>query len=415
MKQVTAILLGAGQRGMDAYGAYAIANPDLFRIVAVAEPRPDRLASAAEKLGVPAENAVASWEELLDRPKFADAVLVCTQDTMHYRPTILALNKGYHVLCEKPMSPNKEEIIEMRDTALRTGKLLMVCHTLRYSAFFARVKELLNAGTIGQLISIQHQEGVGFWHMAHSFVRGNWRDSEQTSPMILAKCCHDMDLLRYFAESPCVSLSSFGSLTHFKAENAPAGAPARCTDGCPAAETCPYYAPRFYLEHPRAVKDGFVGVITMDHTPEGIMEALRTGPYGRCVYHCDNNVVDHQMVNLNFANGITASLSMCAFTYDCERTVTFMGTHGQITGNMEKSELTISDFAAMTERKEVIPHGTSGHSGSDEVLTAEFVRYIAEDNVGESLTNAVISAETHLMSLAAEDSRVQGGKVIEIA
>lgn len=412
MKQVTAALLGAGQRGVNAYSAYALNHPDEFKVVAVAEPRQDRRIAFAKAHDIPQENTFESWEALLEKPQMADCIMVCTQDQMHYEPVVRALKKGYHVLCEKPMSPNREELLGMEKAAQESGKLLCVCHVLRYSPFYSRIRQLLQEGAVGKLIAIQQLEGVGYWHMAHSFVRGNWRKSEDACPMIMAKCCHDMDILRYLADSPCVSVSSIGELSHFCGKNAPADAPERCTDGCPHAQSCPYYAPRFYLEHEKAVSDGFVSVLSLDGSEAGIMNALRSGQYGRCVYRCDNDVVDHQMTNMLFENGVTASLCMSAFTHNCERVVNLMGTHGQITGNMEKSEITYSNFKNGEVITEKISTGTSGHSGSDEALMQNFVETIASGKTDDCRTSASMSVESHLMALAAEHSRVHGGKAI---
>ena len=197
------------------------------------------------------------------------------------------------------------------ETARKRGKVLSVCHVLRYTPFFSKIKELLDKGCIGRLISIQHNENVGYWHYAHSFVRGNWRNSEDSSPMILAKSCHDMDIMLWLAGADCRSISSYGSLTHFKSENAPEGAPYRCMDGCPVQNECPYYAPRLYLTENTSWP---TSVISADTGIEARTKALREGPYGRCVYRCDNNVVDHQVVAIEFKNDVTAVFTMSAFT-----------------------------------------------------------------------------------------------------
>ena len=251
MKKVTAVVAGAGLRGMEAYAVYALEHPEELEIVAVAEPNPARREKFAADHHLPPERVFTTWEDLLAQPRLADAALICTQDRMHYAPVLAALDKGYHVLCEKPMSPNKQEILAMGQAAEKAGRILSICHVLRYSPFFRQLKKLLDAGTIGQLVSIQAMEGVGYYHAAHSFVRGNWRNSQETSPMILQKCCHDMDILLWLVGKDCRSVSSYGSLNYFNRAHQPAGAPDRCSDGCPHAETCPYNAQRFYLENKR--------------------------------------------------------------------------------------------------------------------------------------------------------------------
>ena len=216
----------------------------------------------AAKHNIPKELQYESYEELLQQDKMADCAMICTQDKMHYEPVTMAMQKGYHVLCEKPMSPDKEEIIKMGAMAKKYDRILSVCHVLRYSPFFSKIKEILEEGRIGRMMSIQHIEEVGYWHHAHSFVRGNWRNKEESSPMILQKCCHDMDIMLWLADSKCKKISSFGELTYFTEENAPTGAPKYCMDGCEHRDQCPFYAPRFYLEHPKAVEDGLVYAVT---------------------------------------------------------------------------------------------------------------------------------------------------------
>ncbi len=415
MKQITAILLGAGQRGAGIYGEYALQFPGELRFVAVAEPRRDRREEFARAHRIPPENSVDSWEELLSRDKFADCVMVCTQDRMHCGPVMEALARGYAVLCEKPMSYDRDEIVAMGQAAKRYGRLLSVCHVLRYSPFFVKLKELIDGGAVGQLIDIQHIESVGYWHMAHSFVRGNWRRSDETSPMLLQKCCHDMDILGWLVGSPCTRVASFGGLAHFNRAHQPAGAADRCLDGCIHRDDCPYYAPRFYLEHPKAMPDGFVKAVSIDTSREAVMEALRTGPYGRCVYACDNNVVDDQMVMLEYENGVRASLTMCAFTDKCERIINVMGSRGQIRGNMEDNTLEVHDFVSgNTDLIHIHVSPGGGHGGSDFAMMREFVELVAS-GATDSKTGAAASVESHLVTLAAEESRLQGGAPIDIA
>ena len=338
MKKVTSIVIGAGLRGGHVYSQYALDHPDEFQVVAVAEPDKERRESFAKRHNIPEELCFESYEELLGKEKLADCAMICTMDRMHYEPTIMALKKGYHVLCEKPMSPDKKEIIEMGEMAKKYDRILSVCHVLRYSPFFSKLKELLEEGKIGRLMTIQHMEEVGYWHQAHSFVRGNWRNAEESSPMILQKCCHDMDIMLWLADSKCESLSSFGELSYFTEENAPEGAPAYCLDGCPHRDECAFYAPRFYLEN----LDGYLVRAVTDQTdPEHVLEALKKGPYGRCVFHCDNTVVDHQSVDIKFENQVTASFLMTAFTDQCARRIRLMGTKGEIKGDMDAGTIEI--------------------------------------------------------------------------
>lgn len=402
---VKIVVIGAGMRGTHAYGIYAQEHRDEVQFAAVAEPNPERREYFRKTHNIPEEMCFESWEELLALPRMADAAIISTQDNMHYEPTMAAIEKGYHVLLEKPMSTSPEECVAMGEFAREKNQLFMICHVLRYSGFFRKIKELLEEGSIGKLVSIAHNENVGYYHQAHSYVRGNWRNSDLASPMILAKSCHDMDILLWLAGSDCENISSFGELSFFKKENAPTNAPLRCTDGCPAEADCPYFAPRQYLKENL---DWLATAISDDHSLEGRRKALEEGPYGRCVFHCDNNVVDHQVVNIEFKNGVTAAFTMCAFTKEISRTIKLMGTLGEIRGNMDTNEIEIRRF--IEDKPEIIVtddvNGDNGHGGGDRGIMEEFVRLL-ENGSTEGLTSADISVQSHLMAFAAEKSRLE--------
>ncbi|UKS29292.1 Gfo/Idh/MocA family oxidoreductase [Paenibacillus sp. HWE-109] len=410
MQKVTAILLGAGNRGAQSYAPYALNYPHELDIIAVAEPDEERRAAFTAAHQIAAEHAFSDWEQLLAQPKLADIAIICTQDQMHYHPTLQALALGYHVLLEKPMSPSPEECVEMELMAKKHNRLLTICHVLRYTAFWTAMKRVIEDGKIGQIVNIQLNENVGNMHMAHSFVRGNWSNSDTSSPMILAKSCHDMDILSYIMDEPCEVVSSFGSLMHFTAENAPAGAPERCLDGCPAEATCQYYAPKYYLGTGR----GWAGKFTTDTSLEGIIEALGTTPYGKCVYRSNNNVVDHQVVNMAFASGATAMFSMCGFTRDNTRILQIMGTKGDIRGNMEEHEFTIHDFITNEKTTVRVEASHEGHNGGDAGIMRSFLREVRSYAGGESESSASVSVRSHLMAFAAEESRLNGGKPVKI-
>ncbi len=412
MKQVTAILIGAGIRGTIAYASYALKHPEEFNVLAVAEPNEERRRAFAAAHNIPEELQFADYKELLAKDKFADCALVCTQDKMHFEPTMLALEKGYHVLCEKPMSPDKQEIIQMGNAAEKYKRILSICHVLRYSPLFRKIKSLLDAGAVGRIMNIQHIEKVAFWHHAHSYVRGNWRNSEQSSPMILAKCCHDLDILLWLVGANCTQIQSFGKLSYFTAENMPEGAPKHCLDGCKHRDECSYYAPKFYLERPIAVSDGFIYSVVEKNEPELVMEALKKGPYGRCVFQCDNNVVDHQVVNMEFANGVNATLTMSAFTNTCARELHIMGTEGELRANMDTNTITVQNFLDGATNTITLDAPKGGHGGSDERMIKDFIQNIAAETGTQ--TSAKMSVESHLMALAAEDSRLCG-KVVHMA
>lgn len=406
MKQITAVVLGAGSRG-EIYGSYALTYPEELKIVAVAEPKADRRVKFAHAHGIPEEYCFASWEDLLARPKMADAAFVCTLDDAHLAPALLALEKGYHILLEKPMSNKEAECIAIEQAAAKAGKTLAVCHVLRYTPFYQTIKGLIDKGAIGEVTALSQIENVAYWHQAHSFVRGNWRNSRETSPMILQKSCHDMDILLWLAGKNCKKVSSFGSLRHFTPENAPKNAPQRCLDGCPHAETCLYYAPKLYLT---GKTDWPVDVLTTDLTPAGITQALREGPYGRCVYHCDNDVVDRQVVNLELEDGVVCSFVMSAFTANSTRQLKILGTKGHIQADMSKREIWLWPFGANAYQVPM-EEATSGHGGGDFGLVRDFLHVLREG--GESRSSARQSLQSHLICFAAEKSRLEG-RVVEL-
>lgn len=408
MDQIKIAVIGAGQRG-EGYANYVLKHPYEAQIVAVADLNPQRRVKFQQVHHLRDDQCFASWRELLAQPQLADAVLVCTQDRLHFEPAMASLEAGYHVLLEKPMSPDAWECVEMGKRAAASNLVFSVCHVLRYTNFFAALKRLLDEGAIGRLMSIQHNENVAFWHYAHSYVRGNWRNTRESSPMILAKSCHDMDILLWLAGAECTRLSSFGSLSYFKAENAPAGAPLRCLDGCPVSHTCPYYAPKFYITG----ESGWpASVISVDTSAEALLKVLQEGPYGRCVYHCDNDVVDHQVVNMEFANEVTAVFTMSAFTNDVGRTIKLMGTKGEIWGTMEKetNRIEIFEFATGAHQVMTLPNegGPQGHGGGDFGIMRDFIRLVRNKGAEQGRTAVSTSVQSHLMAFAAEESRLKG-------
>lgn len=402
MRMIQAALIGAGARGMYAYASYALKNPREIKFVAVAEGNPERREKFAKAHGIPKERQFSSWEQLLDQPKLCEALLICTQDRMHYEPTMKAITKGYKILLEKPMSPDPLESLEIAQQAEKYGSLLSVCHVMRYSTYFRALKELMDKEVIGRVTSIQWNENVGFWHQAHSFVRGNWRNSTESSPMILQKCCHDMDMLQWLINADCVKVSSFGSLTYFKEENAPAGSSDRCTT-CQVERECIYSALKMYLHE----KDEWpANVVSLEPTYEKRLKGLEEGPYGRCVYRCDNDVVDHQVVNLLFDNEVTVAFTMTAFTNEISRTFKIMGTKGEIRGDALKNEIEIKYFTGRVER--IVPEKVEGgHDGSDTLIMEDFIKQI-RNNDNNSTTSAMVSAKSHLIAFAAEESRLTG-------
>ena len=289
-KTVTVAIMGLGNRG-NVYARYAKKFPHAMKVVGVADINPVRLKKMGDEHDVPAEYRFNSADELLDAPKFCDAVIISTPDDVHYNPAIKALQAGYHVLLEKPMCQTEKECLEVLEMTRKTGRIVALCHVLRYAPYFIALRGAIKSGMIGDVVSVQHLEPIQYAHMAHSFVRGNWRNSKETTPIILAKSCHDLDIIRYMIDKPCSTIMADGSLYLFRPEMAPEGAPLRCTDGCPHEKNCPYSAIDIYYRKHHYLKH--VVDIWKEATDPEIMEALKNGPYGRCAYHCDNDQADH--------------------------------------------------------------------------------------------------------------------------
>lgn len=420
MSITTIAIIGLGSRGKDAYAEALSHMPGRAKVVALADPDADKLKQAKTFPGLEDAVCYASGEELLAQPKLADAVIICTQDRQHVPHAIAAMEKGYDVLLEKPISPDLQECKDILSVSRKTGRKVVVCHVLRYSPFFRKIYEILRGGTLGRLMTIQGIENVCYWHQAHSFVRGNWRSSAETSPMFLAKCCHDMDLMVWLTGKKCLRVSSFGSLGQFKPENAPEGAALRCLDGCKARENCPYDAEKIYLTNKSTgVLHGKTGwpcnILSLNPTEETIRKAITEGPYGRCVYFCDNDVVDHQVVNLEMEDGLTINFTMSAFTAGGGRYTNFMGTHGNMIADLDKKLITVTPFGGEAQvfdfaiRKDEMV----GHAGGDSVLIDEFLDYLAGAHP-DSITTLEDSMESHFIAMAAEESRVGCGAVVEM-
>ena len=418
-KKITVAICGMGIRGAEAYASYQNLRPEEMEIVAVADPRSERRDLAVREYGVKPECCYESGEELLAQERIADVLIIATQDTDHIRYALPALEKGYHLLLEKPISPNLDECIALREKAHECGKVVIVCHVLRYTQFYQKIHDLLREETIGKIQALHATENIAYWHFAHSYVRGNWRRSDLSSPVILAKSCHDMDIIRWLVGSPCIRVSSFGSLDWFRGENAPAGCGERCLD-CGAKTDCPYNAEKIYLDNKKSgyrsgTRQWPLTVLTSDVTEENLYEALRTGPYGRCVYHCDNDVCDHQVVNMEFENGVTASFTMSAFTQDCYRTVKVMGALGEIEGNLEENVVYVRRFGKPEEKIVLDPVSDefAGHGGGDSRMM-EYLCKVISSGEGNALTSVDASVESHVMALAAEESRKHEGASITL-
>ncbi len=404
---ITVITLGAGSRG-NTYGNYALDFPNEMNIVGVAEPIPIRNERYAKKHDIPNEHRFTTWEYVFDRPKFADAIIISTPDDLHYGPCMKALEMGYDILLEKPIAPTEKECRDILNLAKKTGNIVAVCHVLRYAPYFIQLKQLIDSGAIGELISIQHLEPIEHIHMSHSYVRGNWHDSTKTTPIILAKSCHDLDILRWLIGKPCERISAFGNLKWFTSKNAPVGSTDRCTDGCAVEASCPYSALKIYH---RDRQRTYVFDFPEDKSKRGdfIMEQLRTTNYGRCVYRMDNDQPDHYITSMEFKDEVTANFSMEAFTSYHGRRTRIMGSMGDVVGDMNEfaftdflsKETTIWDIHAV----DVGDYKNSGHGGGDWALVADWIRAVKEQNENVLSSTIDASIESHIMGFMAEKSR----------
>ena len=411
MKKLSLILIGGGDRGSSYLKSLQI-RPECFELVAIAEPVKEKREYLRDLYNVPDEMCFESYDKLLELPKIADVAMICTQDKMHYEPAMLAIEKKYDLLLEKPVAPTPEECFKICEAAIRNNVKVLVCHVLRYTPFYKKVKEFISKGSIGDIVNIVHTEGVGNVHMSHSFVRGNWRKTDESAPMILAKCCHDTDLLQWLVGEPCTKVHSFGTRAFFRKENAPEGAVKRCTDSCPHKDECFYYAPDLYkidtaeVQHFRAIAAN-----KFNPTDDEVDEILKTSPYGRCVYYCDNDVVDHQVVNMQFGENKHATLTMSAFNKG-GRVTTFMGTKGELRADMENQSLEFYDFATRETVQIYTPDAefdqsiAGGHGGGDSGIMQDLYDYIVKNNPSDSISDITVSCLSHLICFAAEESRL---------
>lgn len=410
-KLLTAILIGAGNRG-EAYTKIMAQMQDKFKVIAVAEPIESRRLDIKEKHQIPDEMCFEDWKPLLALGKIADVAIISTMDKQHLEPTMEAISCNYDILLEKPVSPDPAECEKIAHYAEEKGVKIVVCHVLRYTPFFITIKNLIDEGRLGQIISINHEECVGNVHQSHSFVRGNWGNSGRASCMLLQKSCHDMDILQWLVGKKCKKVQSFGTLTYFRKENAPEGAPEYCIEGCPKADTCPYNAVKLYLDDKK--NDWLRTTCTREANPtdEMVEKALRTTQYGKCVFKCDNDVVDHQTVNLLFEDDVTVTFTMNAFNRG-GRFIHIMGTKGELRASMASGETPITLYDFETKKTEEIPVSgkdglINGHGGGDAGIVNSLYEYLNGEYTGCSISDIRTSVNNHLIVFAAEESRAKG-------
>ena len=414
MKKLKVILIGAGNRG----GVYTDVMSDLpeqFQVVAVAEPRDSRRERIQQKHNLPDNMCFTDYKPLLALGKIADIALIATMDRDHFEPAMMAIDLGYDLMLEKPITPTPEECIALTENAKKHGVRVVICTVLRYTPLFIKLKEIIDSGRIGRVMSINHEECVEFVHQSHSFVRGNWGNSERSSVMLLQKSCHDMDILQWLLGKKCKKVQSFGSLSYFTAENAPEGAPERCIEGCPVGDTCIYNSVKLYLE---SDSNWFRSAATklVKSTDEDVKKSLMESNYGKCVFHCDNDVVDHQTVNMLFEDDVTVTFTMNAFNTG-GRYINIYGTKGEIRAAL-KGDTPIRVYDIVSKETEEIPSsGTDGvlggHGGGDAGIVRTLYSYMVGEYNGVSVPTIEESCYNHLITFAAEHAR-NTGTVVDV-
>ena len=413
-KKITAVLIGAGSRGMGYARTAKNSFEELYDIVAVAEPIECRRNYVRDLYAIPEERVYNDWTEVLAEGKIADAAIICTMDRDHFAPTMKAIELGYDIMLEKPIAPTPEECAAITKAANEKGVKVLICHVLRFTPFYCRMKQLILEGAIGDVQVVEQVEHVGLIHQSHSFVRGKWGNSGRASTMLLQKSCHDIDIMQWLIDKKCEKVSSFGSLKYFTEENAPAGAPERCLDGCPAEATCPYHAGKIYIEGSKHTRGWFDRAATkmLAPTEADSREALATTNSGRCVFRCDNDVVDRQVVNMEFEGGIVASFTMAAFNgWGNGRFVRVMGTKGMLSAASGDKEIRYQN--AMTDEVTMIPvvggEGADtvlgGHGGGDSGIMSVFSLLVSNEYDGLSAATIETSCKNHMIVFAAEEAK----------
>lgn len=400
---LTFLLLGAGARGT-MFAEILAEEHGPGTVIAIAEPNPERRAKIADLHNIPANYQFETWEQSLEQGKIADVVINTTMDRHHVASSIQALQLGYHMLLEKPMAVTLDDCESIANAAKQAGTIVSICHSLRYNDVYRTIREVLQSGRIGDIVSVDQLEAVEHIHQSHSFVRGNWGNEGRSSFMLLQKSCHDIDILFDLLKDRCVRVSSFGSLKFFTKAYAPNGAPERCLDGCPAEDECPYHAMKVY-----GAEKGWGRYIGLPRDPELLTPILQSGPYGKCVFQTDNDVVDHQVVTMEFAKGQTVSFTMTAFTHFGGRRIRIHGTKGYLEAATETRKIEIQEFWGEKIHEEIdVPERQGGHGGADPLVIGTLIQAIETNNPNIVSTNIANSLESHRIVFAAERARREG-------
>jgi predicted dehydrogenase len=409
---LTAITLGAGSRGT-LYGEYATEFPRELDIVGVAEPIVERNDRHAKTHNIPDENRFVTWEHVLERPKFADMVIVSMPDDLHHEPCIQAMRLGYDVLLEKPMAQSEAECREILKVQQETGRIVGIAHVLRYAPYFIDMRKVVRSGKLGRIVNMQHMEPIEWRHMMHSYVRGNWHNSVKTTPIILAKSCHDLDIMRWIMDEPCDKITGFGDLSFYKREYAPEGSGDRCLS-CAVEEGCAYSAKKMYLRDKERIH-AIMPVVPDDPEKlnELILHSLETTNYGRCAFKMENDQPEHLACAMEFRSGATATFSMDGFTSYHGRRTRLMGTKGDLVGDMDTftytDYMTREAFTWDISVSDVKGYEDSGHGGGDYRFVSDLLNAIYHRDESLLTSTVAASVESHVMGFRIEQSRKGGG------
>jgi predicted dehydrogenase len=405
-------LVGLGGRGSIYAAAIATDHRGAAEVVQIAEPRALHRGQVAGSLGLGSEATFTDWHDLVAAERVADAVIITTQDRDHRGAIEAFAAAGYDILCEKPLAGTEQDCTAAVSAATTAGVFLGVCHVLRYTPNTLRIRALLADGAIGDVVAVHHLEPVGWFHFAHSFVRGPWRRHDESGPLLLTKSCHDLDWLSYVIGSPARRVSSFGSRTVFTAANKPPGAADRCTT-CTLEPDCAYSAVAMYHAglDPDRPESYFTRIVAPEMTVAAVDEALRNGPFGRCVFTCDNDVPDHQVVSVEYANGVTAAFTLSATTRFEDRRTSIFGSRGQIT--TDGSTVEVYDFTSRRSTTHDVTSDGSGHGGGDAAMLAAFLDALRSGEPERFTSQGEASLVTHRVVFAAERARLSG-TVVEL-
>lgn len=403
------VIVGAGARGNRVFADLIDRHRTGFVNAGVVEPDEARREAFRRRYGIADDRVFPSVREFLAAPRFGDVVFICTPDPTHYTLCRDVSEKGYDILLEKPIATTLADCLALLDVEQTHRNRIFVAHVLRYSPFFRKVREIVRSGELGAIRNVRLSENVGHWHYAHSYVRGNWRRREDSAPIVLTKSSHDLDILHWLLDEPVEAVSSVGSLSYFRPEHAPEGAAERCVD-CRYRESCLYSAPRFYLRD----RVGWpYDVPATPDTPENRERAIREGPYGRCVWHCDNDVCDNQTVLLRLASGIHATFELMAHTADNTRTLAIRFDTAELWGDLRRGRLRIAHFQGLAEPPEVeevpLPVGGDSHGGGDLELLHALHDHLTTGGHDEIVTSLRSSLPSHVLAFLADESRLQGG------